>query len=42
MRANTLRNFQVIRSGIVFELQEETDGGIYDCRAFVAGLHFLR
>jgi antitoxin HicB len=27
MRANTLRNFQVIRSGIVFEFQEEPEGG---------------
>ncbi len=27
MRANTLRNFQVIRSGIVFELQEEPEEG---------------
>lgn len=27
MKTNTLRHFQVIRSGIVFELQEEPEGG---------------
>ena len=27
MRTNTIVNFQVIRSGIVFELQDEPEGG---------------